>query len=214
MSQENSFTALWNTGTSFLTVYKIPLVHSGIGNRNSFPVIQDTHSHSIPDIMPLGSRCGKLWGGVFKGGAEAWSLWDRTQELNRSACLMVPQWIGFDHDTIHEDLNLSRSKRSARGLLREVWDKESWFPWELFQEFICTDTRFKRTCSHCCWDILLSVGFRVETLTMAGVTRKGSGRPSYYYRFLGKSRLQRQRSRSRSRTRPSASRGNKYYYHC
>ncbi|KAM9337938.1 DAB2 interacting protein b isoform 3-T3 [Symphorus nematophorus] len=41
---------------------------------------------------------------------------------------------------------------------------------------------------------------------MAGVTRKGSGRPSYYYRFLGKSRLQRQRSRSRSRTRPSASR--------
>ncbi|XP_076742779.1 disabled homolog 2-interacting protein isoform X5 [Maylandia zebra] len=41
---------------------------------------------------------------------------------------------------------------------------------------------------------------------MAGVTRKGSGRPSYYYRFLGKSRLQRQRSRSRSRSRPSASR--------
>nr|XP_019937755.1 PREDICTED: disabled homolog 2-interacting protein isoform X1 [Paralichthys olivaceus] len=41
---------------------------------------------------------------------------------------------------------------------------------------------------------------------MAGVTRKGSGRPSYYYRFLGKSRLQRQRSRSRSRTRPSARR--------
>ncbi|KAM3874079.1 DAB2 interacting protein b isoform 3-T3 [Diretmus argenteus] len=41
---------------------------------------------------------------------------------------------------------------------------------------------------------------------MAGVTRKGSGRRSYYYRFLGKSRLQRQRSRSRSRTRPAASR--------
>ncbi|XP_044031380.1 disabled homolog 2-interacting protein-like isoform X6 [Siniperca chuatsi] len=41
---------------------------------------------------------------------------------------------------------------------------------------------------------------------MAGVTRKGSGRPSYYYRFLGKSRLQRQRSRSRSRTRSSTSR--------
>ncbi|KAM9307247.1 DAB2 interacting protein b isoform 2-T2 [Pholidichthys leucotaenia] len=41
---------------------------------------------------------------------------------------------------------------------------------------------------------------------MAGVTRKGSGRPSYYYRFLGKSRLQRQRSRSRSRTRPPANR--------
>ncbi|KAM8828768.1 disabled homolog 2-interacting protein-like isoform 4-T4 [Spinachia spinachia] len=41
---------------------------------------------------------------------------------------------------------------------------------------------------------------------MAGVTRKGSGRPSYYYRFLGKSRLQRQRSRSRSRSRPPASR--------
>ncbi|XP_020777282.1 DAB2 interacting protein b isoform X2 [Boleophthalmus pectinirostris] len=41
---------------------------------------------------------------------------------------------------------------------------------------------------------------------MAGITRKGSGRPSYYYRFLGKSRLQRQRSRSRSRTRPAANR--------
>ncbi|XP_061603594.1 DAB2 interacting protein b isoform X4 [Phyllopteryx taeniolatus] len=41
---------------------------------------------------------------------------------------------------------------------------------------------------------------------MAGITRKGSGRRSYYYRFLGKSRLQRQRSRSRSRTRPAASR--------
>ncbi|XP_026152450.1 disabled homolog 2-interacting protein isoform X3 [Mastacembelus armatus] len=41
---------------------------------------------------------------------------------------------------------------------------------------------------------------------MAGISRKGSGRPSYYYRFLGKSGLQRQRSRSRSRTRPSASR--------
>ncbi|XP_023816223.1 disabled homolog 2-interacting protein isoform X2 [Oryzias latipes] len=41
---------------------------------------------------------------------------------------------------------------------------------------------------------------------MAGVTRKASGRPSYYYRFLGKSRLQRQRSRSRSRTRSSAMR--------
>ncbi|KAM7368764.1 hypothetical protein PAMP_013071 [Pampus punctatissimus] len=41
---------------------------------------------------------------------------------------------------------------------------------------------------------------------MAGVTRKGSGRPSYYYRFLGKSRLQRQRSRSRSRNRTAASR--------
>ncbi|XP_037121021.1 DAB2 interacting protein b isoform X4 [Syngnathus acus] len=39
---------------------------------------------------------------------------------------------------------------------------------------------------------------------MAGITRKGSGRRSYYYRFLGKSRLQRQRSRSRSRTRPAA----------
>ncbi|TNN41654.1 hypothetical protein EYF80_048179 [Liparis tanakae] len=45
---------------------------------------------------------------------------------------------------------------------------------------------------------------------MAGVTRKGSGRPSYYYRFLGRSRLQRQRSRSRSRTRPPASRGNEH----
>lgn len=46
-----------------------------------------------------------------------------------------------------------------------------------------------------------------KTSAMAGVGRKGSGRPSYYYRFLGKSRLQRQRSRSRSRTRPAANRG-------
>lgn len=45
------------------------------------------------------------------------------------------------------------------------------------------------------------------TSAMAGAGRKGSGRPSYYYRFLGKSRLQRQRSRSRSRTRPAANRG-------
>ncbi|XP_048414417.1 disabled homolog 2-interacting protein-like isoform X4 [Stegostoma tigrinum] len=33
-------------------------------------------------------------------------------------------------------------------------------------------------------------------------SRKTSGRPSYYYRLLGRSRLQRQRSRSRSRNRP------------
>lgn len=38
---------------------------------------------------------------------------------------------------------------------------------------------------------------------MSGITRKGSGRPSYYYRLLGRTRLQRQRSRSRSRTRPA-----------
>ncbi|XP_040179959.1 disabled homolog 2-interacting protein isoform X4 [Rana temporaria] len=34
------------------------------------------------------------------------------------------------------------------------------------------------------------------------VSRKNSGRRSYYYRFLGRSQLQRQRSRSRSRSRP------------
>lgn len=45
-----------------------------------------------------------------------------------------------------------------------------------------------------------------RTMAGAGITRKGSGRPSYYYRFLGRTRLQRQRSRSRSRTRPAASR--------
>ncbi|PKK24384.1 disabled homolog 2-interacting protein, partial [Columba livia] len=33
-------------------------------------------------------------------------------------------------------------------------------------------------------------------------SRKSSGRPSYYYRLLRRSRLQRQRSRSRSRNRP------------
>ncbi|MCJ8748722.1 hypothetical protein PDJAM_G00168030 [Pangasius djambal] len=38
---------------------------------------------------------------------------------------------------------------------------------------------------------------------MSGITRKGSGRPGYYYRLLGRTRLQRQRSRSRSRTRPA-----------
>ncbi|KAL7834617.1 hypothetical protein SRHO_G00288640 [Serrasalmus rhombeus] len=40
---------------------------------------------------------------------------------------------------------------------------------------------------------------------MSGVSRKGSGRPGYYYRLLGRTRLQRQRSRSRSRTRPANS---------
>lgn len=45
------------------------------------------------------------------------------------------------------------------------------------------------------------------TGAMAGVGRKGSARPSYYYRLLGRSRLRRQRSRSRSRTRTAASRG-------
>ncbi|XP_022521016.1 DAB2 interacting protein b isoform X5 [Astyanax mexicanus] len=40
---------------------------------------------------------------------------------------------------------------------------------------------------------------------MSGVSRKGSGRPGYYYRLLGRTRLQRQRSRSRSRSRPAAS---------
>lgn len=45
------------------------------------------------------------------------------------------------------------------------------------------------------------------TSAMAGFGRKGSGKPAYYYRFLGKSRLQRQRSRSRSRSRPAANRG-------
>ncbi|XP_072286559.1 disabled homolog 2-interacting protein isoform X4 [Pyxicephalus adspersus] len=34
------------------------------------------------------------------------------------------------------------------------------------------------------------------------VSRKNSGRRSYYYRFLGRAQLQRQRSRSRSRSRP------------
>ncbi|KAM4695741.1 disabled homolog 2-interacting protein-like [Rhinophrynus dorsalis] len=34
-------------------------------------------------------------------------------------------------------------------------------------------------------------------------SRKSSGRPSYYYRLLGRSQLRRQRSRSRSRSRPA-----------
>lgn len=42
---------------------------------------------------------------------------------------------------------------------------------------------------------------------MSGVTRKGSGRPGYYYRLLGRTRLQRQRSRSRSRSRATTNRG-------
>ncbi|XP_058633493.1 DAB2 interacting protein b isoform X2 [Onychostoma macrolepis] len=41
---------------------------------------------------------------------------------------------------------------------------------------------------------------------MSGVTRKGSGRPGYYYRLLGRTRLQRQRSRSRSRSRATNNR--------
>ena len=94
----DSFTSIWKRRTVFQNVYKIPLVHSGTGKRNSFPVIQDTHSHSIPDIMPLGSGCGKLWGGLFKGGAEVWACW--------RACLMGTQRSGFDQDTNHKDLHL------------------------------------------------------------------------------------------------------------
>uniref|UniRef100_A0A673HPU1 Disabled homolog 2-interacting protein-like n=1 Tax=Sinocyclocheilus rhinocerous TaxID=307959 RepID=A0A673HPU1_9TELE len=41
---------------------------------------------------------------------------------------------------------------------------------------------------------------------MSGVTRQGSGRPGYYYRLLGRTRLQRQRSRSRSRSRATNNR--------
>ncbi|KAK1787596.1 hypothetical protein P4O66_016097, partial [Electrophorus voltai] len=43
--------------------------------------------------------------------------------------------------------------------------------------------------------------------TMSGVSRKGSGRRGYYYRLLGRHRLQRQRSRSRSRSRPTSNKG-------
>ncbi|XP_038601938.1 disabled homolog 2-interacting protein isoform X3 [Tachyglossus aculeatus] len=39
---------------------------------------------------------------------------------------------------------------------------------------------------------------------MSAPSRKSSGRPSYYYRLLRRSRLQRQRSRSRSRNRPAS----------
>lgn len=40
-----SFAPVWMWGTGFVTVSKIPLVHSCTGSRNSFPVIQDTRSH-------------------------------------------------------------------------------------------------------------------------------------------------------------------------
>lgn len=168
--------------------------------------------------MPLGSRCGKFWGGVVKGGAELWACgtghkhWTEVDvwwfDLLLLQWEMLWQWTGFDAGTIHRDLS---SWVFARGLSSEVCDKQSCNPWELCLEFICADTRFKRTFSAA--EILCCVSSRVEISTMAGVTRKGSGRPSYYYRFLGKSRLQRQRSRSRSRTRTAASRGNKYYYY-
>lgn len=49
----------------------------------------------------------------------------------------------------------------------------------------------------------LYVSVSVYVGRMSGITRKGSGRPGYYYRLLGRTRLQRQRSRSRSRTRPA-----------
>lgn len=167
--------------------------------------------------MPLGSRCGKLWGGVFKGGAEHWACgtglkhWTEVDvwwfDLPSLQWETLWQWTGFDADTLQEDLS---SWVPARGLWSEVCDKQSCSPWELCLELICADTRFKRSYSSA--ETLCCVGSRVGISTMAGVTRKGSGRPSYYYRFLGKSRLQRQRSRSRSRTRMAANRGNKYYY--
>lgn len=40
-----SFAPVWMWRTGFVTVSKIPLVHSCTGSRNSFPVIQDTRSH-------------------------------------------------------------------------------------------------------------------------------------------------------------------------
>lgn len=43
---------------------------------------------------------------------------------------------------------------------------------------------------------------RILSQVTMSVSRKNSGRRSYYYRFLGRSQLQRQRSRSRSRSRP------------
>lgn len=111
----DSFTAIWNRGTGFLSVYKIPLVLSRTGNRNSFPVIQDTHSHSIPDIMPLGSGCGKLWG----GGEQKFEPVGQHRSIEQE--WMVSQWSGFDHDTIHEDLNLSRSECVCRRTLQLKW---------------------------------------------------------------------------------------------
>lgn len=197
-------------------------MHSGTGNVSSFPVIQDTHSQCIPDIMPLGSLCGKLWVGVFKGGAKVGAC--RTGHGNLTA---VDVWWCP-----------SSSSSSQAGHVEQAWRIWSWrSPCRLNlsrRESVCQrilevcdkavlHENFGRTLSaliphsggrvfSAAGIISLLVAIRVERCTMAGVNRKGSGRPSYYYRFLGKSRLQRQRSRSRSRTRPSTSRGNKYFY--
>lgn len=134
-------------------------MHSGTGNRNSFPVIQDTRSHSIPDIMPLGSGCGKLWGagggGVWKGGAEVWNCGDNTGALTKRGRLLVSQWSGSDRDTIHEALKLSRSKCAHEDSSGKLVISDS-SAWEVCQKFICADTTFKR--------ILFSVRYLVAGL--------------------------------------------------
>lgn len=63
--------------------------------------------------MPLGSGCGKLWGGLFKGGAEVWACW--------SACLMGRQRSGFDQDTNHKDLHLGTLECVRRLLQWSLW---------------------------------------------------------------------------------------------
>ncbi|XP_027723429.1 disabled homolog 2-interacting protein-like [Vombatus ursinus] len=54
------------------------------------------------------------------------------------------------------------------------------------------------------WSRASSSGLSRRGNSMSAGGRKSAGRPSYYYRLLRRSRLQRQRSRSRSRNRPAS----------
>lgn len=149
---------------------------------------------------------GSLLWETLRGSSELQSSWDwiRLRWTQVDAWCFNP--LLSSGKWFHRGVDLSPTppkssdSTSAEGLLNEVCGELSLTPWEPRLELI----------GHYEEENLFLLKWWAESGTMAGVTRKASGRPSYYYRFLGKSRLQRQRSRSRSRTRSSAMRGNKH----
>lgn len=190
--------------TGFLGVYKIPSVHSDteqeqLSCQSGYTVTQYS-GHHASGIW--------LWETLLKqGGAEVRACGTSKRHSGTEQEWTVlhgvtMEWIWSGH-TIKESQRLSGSE--CVGLSREVCDQ---------QELHCTEDSGTLSPLIPLWRGLFFFFFFFFwsapeiSGSMAGVTRKGSGRPSYYYRFLGKSRLQRQRSRSRSRTRPSARRGN------
>lgn len=147
------------------------------------------HTHTVFRTSCLWDLAvGNSEGECFKAGTGCLSLWDKGDKSTEHKWMfdgltMGWIWPGLKLWRAETDKHSRPSMRKLLGICYLHWLRDS-----------------KRTLG--CWDIW-------TRCSMAGVSRKGSGRPSYYYRFLGKSRLQRQRSRSRSRSRPAASKGNK-----